>query len=121
MKTIIIKDSQTLESIKSDFKNHFPHLKIEFFSSKHLENEASPRTAIYDDNLVLSDIRKNHTEGEMSIDGHLKTSTFEQNFNELFGVNVQVYRRSGNLWLQTITTDSWTLAEQERKGVQMES
>lgn len=120
MKTLVIKDNQTLKSIKSEFNKHFPHLKIEFFSVKHVEDEASPRTAIYDDNLLLSDIRKNHVEGELSIDGHQKTATFEQNFSETFGVNVQVYRKSGSLWLQTITTDSWTLAEQERKGVQME-
>ena len=121
MKTLIIKDDKSLKAIKSEFNDHFPHLKIEFFSVKHLEDEASPRTAIYDDNLLLSEIRKNHNEGELSIDGHLKTSTFEQNFSDTFGVSVQVYRKSGSLWLQTITTDSWTLAEQERKGVQMES
>jgi hypothetical protein len=121
MRTLIIKDNQTLKAIKAEFNNHFPHLKIEFFSVKHFEDEASPRTAIYDDNLHLSDIRKNHEEGELSIDGHQKTSTFEQNFSDMFGVNVQVYRKSGNLWLQTITTDAWTLSEQEKKGIQMES
>ncbi len=120
MKTITIRDDQTLKSIKSEFNQHFPHLKIEFFSIKHVEDEASPRTAVYDDSLYLKNIRTNHQEGEMSVDGHLKTSTFEQNFQKTFGVNVQVYRRSGSLWLQTITTDSWTLAEQERKGIQME-
>lgn len=121
MRTITIKDNQTLSDIKTEFTRHFPHLKIEFFSVKHVEDEASPRTAIYDDTLRLKDIRTSHEEGDLSIDGHLKTASFEQNFHEIFGVNIQVYRRSGSLWLQTITTDSWTLAEQERKAVQMES
>lgn len=120
MKSIIIKDDKTLIEIKQAFNSHFPHLKIEFFSVKHLEDEASPRNALFDDKMLLKDIRKNHHEGELSIDGHLKTTSFEQMFYDKFGVTVQVYRKSGNLWLQTIVTDNWTLAEQERKGVQMD-
>ena len=121
MKTLHIDDSRTLRDIKKEFNTYFPHLKIEFFSVTHMRDEASPRAAIYDDTLLLKDIRTIHNEGELSVDGHLKTSTFEQNFHDKFGVNIQVYRRSGNLWLQTITTDDWTLADQERKGVEMES
>ena len=121
MKTLVIKDNQTLKSIKSEFNSHFPHLKIEFFSIKHDKDEASPRTAIYDEKLLLKEIVQNRIEGELSIDGHQKTATFEQNFSDTFGVNIQVYRKSGHLWLQTITTDGWTLAEQERKGLEMTS
>lgn len=121
MRTVVIKDDKTLKEIKADFNAHFPHLKIEFFSTKHSTDEGSPKAAIYDENLLLSKIREKHAEGELSIDGHLKTASFEQNFSTTFGVNVQVYRKSGNVWLQTVTTDDWTLAEQERKGVEMES
>jgi hypothetical protein len=31
-------------------------------------------------------------------------------------MNIQVFRRSGMLWLQTSATDDWTLATQELKG-----
>ena len=71
---------------------------------------------MYVDTLLLKDIRKNHTSGELSIDGHQKTITFEENFLEHFGVNVQVFRKAGRIWLQTIMTDDWTLAAQEHKG-----
>ena len=120
MKTLLINDDRSLKDLKTEFNTHFPHLKIEFFSLTHDKDQASPRTAIFEDSLLLKDIRKVHNEGELSVDGHLKTATFEQNFHDKFGINVQVYRKSGNLWLQTITTDDWTLADQERKGVEME-
>ena len=120
MKTLLIKDTKSLKELKNEFNAHFPHLKIEFFSVEHHQDEASPRTALFDDNLLLKDIRTVHNEGELSIDGHLKTATFEQNFHDVYGVNAQVYRKSGRLWLQTITTDEWTLADQERKGLEME-
>ena len=46
----------------------------------------------------------------------MKVSDFEKMFHDKFGLNVQVFRKSGNLWMQTTSTDHWTLAEQNRKG-----
>ena len=116
MQTLKIDDSKQLKEIKLAFNKHFPHLKLEFFSEEHHQGEGSERKAMYDDTLLLKDIRKNHTEGELSIDGHQKTCTFEENFFNHFGVNAQVFRKSGKIWLQTITTDEWTLSQQEHKG-----
>lgn len=116
MKTITIKDDQKLSDVKDAFNAKFPHLKIEFYKGSHEENEGSGKKELLDDSLYLRDIRSNHAEGELSVDGHLKTSSFEQNFMDHYGVNVQVFRKSGNLWLQTIATDNWTLAEQEKEA-----
>ncbi|MBK7129482.1 MAG: hypothetical protein IPM74_06790 [Crocinitomicaceae bacterium] len=116
MKTIHISDNQKLKEIKEAFSNVYPHLKLEFFSEDHKTGEASARKAMYDDSLCLKDIRKNHHAGDLSVDGHQKTSTFERSFHDHFGLSVQVFRRSGNIWLQTTTTDDWTLAHQEETG-----
>ena len=116
MQTLKIDDAKQLKEIKQAFNAHFPHLKLEFFSEEHHQGEGSARKAMYDDTLLLKDIRKNHTEGELSIDGHQKTATFEEKFFEHFGVNVQVFRKAGRIWLQTILTDDWTLSQQEHKG-----
>jgi len=121
MNTLHISDNTQLKEIKKAFNDKFSHLKIEFFAEEHESGEASTYKSMYDDELYLKDIRSNHTEGDLSIDGHQKTSTFESNFKEHFGVNVQVWRRAGNLWLQTTITDKWTLSEQEKKGVEYDS
>ena len=121
MDTLHISDDIKLKELKAAFNKKFPHLKIEFFSEEHDEGEASTYKSMYDDELYLKDIRKNNTEGDLSINGHTKTSTFESNFKEKFGVNVQVWRKSGNMWLQTTTTDDWTLAQQEQKGVEYDN
>lgn len=116
MQTLKISDNLQLKQIKNNFNEHFPHLKIEFFSEEHHNGEGSGRKAMFDDELLLKDIRTLHNSGELSIDGHQKTSTFENNFHDHFGVNVQVFRKSGRIWLQTISTDEWTLSHQENKG-----
>ena len=121
MNTIHISDDVKLKDIKETFNNKFPHLKIEFFAEEHEEGEASSYSSMYDDELYLKHIRKNHTQGNLSIDGHVKTSTFENGFKEHFGVNIQVWRRSGNMWLQTTSTDEWTLSRQEKKGIEYDN
>lgn len=121
MKTILINESQRLKEIKEDFSQNYPHLKIEFFSEEHKSGEASSRKSMFDDSVFLKDIRTKHSEGVLSIDGHQKTSTFETNFFNHFGVTVQVLRKSGNLWLQTTTTDDWTLAHQEKTGQEFDA
>ncbi|MEX2483069.1 MAG: hypothetical protein WED10_00820 [Brumimicrobium sp.] len=114
--TIEINDDfMTLKSIKEQFNNKFPHLKIEFFKSKHGKGEGSPKNLMYDDVFRIKDIRKEGGMLPVSIHGNLKTSTLEKKFEEELGIFIQVYRKSGNVWLQTTATDDWTLSEQEEQ------
>jgi len=119
MTRIKINDSQQLKEIKDAFSAKFPHLKIEFFSEAHKAGEASTQKAMFDDSLYLKDIRTKHVSGELNIDGHQKTRTFETKFYEHFGVPVQVFRKTGNVWLQTTATDDWTLSHQEEEGIKL--
>jgi len=69
-----------------------------------------------DAELSIGQVRTLHNEGDFRIDSKLPVGEFEQKFLAKYGLNVQVFRKSGNLWMQTTATDSWTLAEQNRKG-----
>ena len=64
-------------------------------------------------------MRHVHRTAHISINGHQKVDTLEQHFNDHFGINIQVFRKSGKSWLQTTTTDEWTLTEQNKKGEEM--
>lgn len=121
MKTIKINEGQQLAEIKKQFNETYPHLKIEFFSVEHETGQATARRAMYDEKLYLKDIISKKVSEELSVDGHQKTSTFEQNFHDHFGISVQVFRKSGNIWLQTTTTDDWTLAHQEKTGQEFDN
>jgi len=94
----------------------FPGLKLEFYAKSHAEGEGSPVQERLDGNQRLSEVRTVHTEGDLAIDPEMSVSEFEQLFADRYGLNAQVFRRSGNLWMQTTSTDSWSLAQQNRKG-----
>lgn len=113
---MIIRDKKTIAEIQQEFNNKFPHLKIEFYEKTHQTNEGSPDSVKWDADKRIGDIRTKHNTGELSIDGHLKVSSLENNFLEKYGLNVQVFYRSGDIWLQTINTDDWTLTKHNERG-----
>ena len=117
---IIIHDSIKLCEIQKEFSKHFPYLKLEFFGFQPEQKMVFTReNLITDTTQTLGDVRHLHRIGHISINGHLKVNTLEQNFQENYGINVQVFRKSANTWLLTTTTDNWTLVEQNKKGEEM--
>lgn len=106
-------DYMTLKEIKEQFNTKFPNLKLEFFEKHHDVGQASPKTAIYDDAFRLKDIRSEGAMSPISIHGNTKTSTLEKHFEEEFGISIQVYKKHGKTWIQSTSTDDWTLAQQE--------
>lgn len=113
---MVITDSKKLIEIKREFSDKFPYLKLEFYAKHHEEGEGSEAKLLIDDEHTIGSARASHQEGDLSIDGHLKVGNFERMFFEKYGLNVQVFRKSGSIWLQTIKTDEWTLSEQNSRG-----
>lgn len=120
MISFTVQDTQKIKDVKNLFNQKFPHLKLEFFSHGHQEGEGSNQIAYYDDDLTLKEIRENFMDDSLEIKETLKTADFEKEFYKSFGIGVQVYRKAGKIWLQTTTTDEWTLKEQEEKGIQFD-
>lgn len=112
-----ITDDKMLKEIQDEFHAKFPNLKIEFYSIPHGVGEGSTEHRHIPSAQTIGTVRTIHTEGELSINGHLKVSTLEAAFTNKYGLNVQVFRRSsGDEWLQTTSTDHWTLTQQNEHG-----
>ncbi|MEX2596920.1 MAG: hypothetical protein WEC59_08320 [Salibacteraceae bacterium] len=119
MSEIKIVDSKTIGEIQNDFQEHFPFLKLAFYKAKHEEGQGSTEKDKLAANLTIGEARNRDNEGELSIHGNQKVSTLEQAFHEIFGLNAQVFRKSKGLWLQTTSTDNWTLSEQNRTAEEL--
>jgi hypothetical protein len=111
-----ITENKTIDQIQKEFSQKFPYLKIEFFNIPHSEGEASPMSGQLPPSSVIGKIRKKHNGKKMVITAHSKVADIEKRFQEVFGLPVQVFRKSGDVWLQTTITDHWTLAEQNEEG-----
>lgn len=116
----IIDDTTKISEIQAEFNKHFPYLKIEFFQFNPSEENTFLKTnLVTDHNTTLDKIRHLHVPGYISFRGNQLVSTFEKYLKENFGINAQVFRKSGANWLQTISTDNWTLSEQNAIGLEM--
>jgi hypothetical protein len=111
---IHVQNDRTLQDIQTEFQEKFTHLKLEFYRKSHEEGQGTSDQYKLDASLTVGELRDGDATNEFSIHGNLKTSTFEESWQENFGFAVQVFRKSGNLWLQTTATDDWTLSEQQK-------
>ena len=111
-----ISNSKTIRELQEEFQEYFPYLKIEFYKEEPGEALPGEPKKPLNTELKLSEIRTDSIEGYLSIDRDSTIGDFEKLLKKVYGLNIQVFRQSGNLWLQTSTTDHWTMSEANRKG-----
>lgn len=111
-----VDDTRAISSIQDEFNAAFPYLKIEFFKKPHETGETSPKNEMLPSDSTLGKWRTIHNEGDLVITPETTVDAVESSFQEKFGVSAQVFRKSGDVWLETSATDSWTLKEQNEQG-----
>jgi hypothetical protein len=113
---IKITENTLVNEIQEAFHKRFPYLKIELFENPHEVGEGSALKNQLPNNITLGEASGKTKKGVISLNGLMKVAELEQNFQDTFGVAAQVFRKSGDVWLQTTATDNWTLAEQNNRG-----
>lgn len=107
MKLEITKET-TASDVQKKFSGHYPGLKLQFYKEKN-EDGINKDNALAENSLFKK-------EAIISIDKARTVADFEKEFWENTGVAAQVFRQSGNIWLQTTRTDDWTLEQQNLQG-----
>ena len=118
--TIHIKPGGRVGDVQKQFAAYYPFLKVEFLKkSANGENKSKDIFAL--PNEVFEALH--HVKANVTISaGKEKTvAELENDFKDLFGVNAQVFRKSGNVWIETTLTDKWTLEKQNEEGEQLSS
>jgi hypothetical protein len=121
MKTIQINDHKKIVELQKEFNEAFPFLRLEFFRHKHMGYQASSKKDLLSSDLTLKQSSKQHHQGAIVLKESMKVSELEELFRELFGLSVQVFRKSGRSWIETTVTDDWTLERQNEEGRQLSS
>lgn len=114
---LLIKSTRLISEVQKDFSEIFPYLKLEFFRHKSGNGKGTLLRAPH--NFHISDCNPKVEEGEFQIQKGMTVRDLEQGIKKQFGLNVQVFRQSGNLWLQTTVTDNWTLEKQNEHGKEL--
>jgi len=111
-----ISPNRLVGEIQMEFNTVFPFLKIEFFRKKiYQQPEFTPQQMV-PRNQKIGSTQTAISDGDIEINADMKVKDLEKLFKEQFSLMAQIFRRSGNLWLQTTMTDDWTLARQNEHG-----
>lgn len=113
---ITINDTRKISAIQKEFNDAYPYLKLEFFAKPHTKGGASPKKLMKSHSKTLGECRTLHTKGHVSVQPEMTVGDLEQQFQDRYGLSVQVFRKSGRSWLETSATDSWTLHKQNSEG-----
>lgn len=116
---IEINDNRKIYAIQEEFHKEFPFLKLEFYAKPHKKGGAHSNEFITESSKRLGDCRSIHDSGEITITPQLTVGELEQNFRDVYGLSVQVFRKSGKVWLETIDTDNWSLQKQNDEGKEL--
>lgn len=103
---LVISPETTVGALRAQFHLEFPRLSLRLFESAHEKGKGSPRSQMIDDNETLSPWVKTPT--LLVIERGMTVEQVESKFEES-GMHVQVFRKAGQLWLETTRTDEWTL------------
>lgn len=116
---ILINDQRKISAIQKEFNEMFPYLKIEFFDEPHKVGAPSSKKIIKHPIKTIGECRKSHTQGTIAITPDMTVADLERAFNDIYGLSVQVFRKSGKVWLETTVTDNWTLEKQNKEGEEL--
>jgi len=114
---IKISPEMTIDAVQTAFHDEYPHLKLVFFTKPHKAFKGSPaKFMIQDRSQKLSTLEKQPSAGFLYLEPEMPVWQVERLFESEFGLHVQVFRQSGNTWLETSVTDNLSLEQQNAKG-----
>ena len=111
-----IAPNRLISDIQKEFNRMFPFLKIEFFNNKSFFRSDFSAQQIISQTRKIGDTQLAITDGDIEITEEMKVSELEKIFKDQFSLAAQVFRKSGNIWLETTMTDNWTLQQQNNHG-----
>lgn len=111
-----INKNGTIRDLQRDFHTVYPFLKIEFYKRPHQPGEKFPQRDRLRADFPLANMASHSWKEFLDISHDRKVVEVEKELGEMSGQFVQVFRRSGNTWMQTTHTDKWSLRMQNEEG-----
>ena len=108
---IEINDNTTLQDIQETFSAYYPYLQIEFYNKGHKKYEMSDKGNVVYPGKKISEIKKTHLSALLEIQPWYKVADVEREFQQRFGLSVQVFWNEPEAWHQTSGMDDFTLKE----------
>lgn len=112
-----INGERLIAEVQSDFSKAYPFLKVEFFRNSSVRKDRYAASQLISQNKKIREAwRPKKEEGFLDFSDSTTVLELETDFMDQFGLSAQIYRKSGNVWLQSIITDNLSLKQQNDHG-----
>ncbi len=109
----------TLTELKAAFNLQFPFLKCEFFYHPHSDGKGSLKKDMITTNPRIEQLNPQIQTGTLRFTAETTVHDLEELMWQQCGLAIQVFRKSGAIWLETTVTDQWTLGFQNEQGQEL--
>ena len=113
---ITIAGARSIQDVQQDFNASYPYLKLEFFRPLNRAQAQASANTMLKHSLMIREARRLQHDGELEITDSMKVGELETVLKQQYGLYAQVFRKSGNVWLETTMSDNWTLKQQNDHG-----
>jgi hypothetical protein len=113
---LFINDIKTIGDLQDKFNLCFQSLKIGFYDITEDREDLYFKKQQISSDQEIGEIRKEHNKGFLEIKSWYSTSKVEQEFREHYGLQVHIFLRTNNGWVQAATSDDLTLAFLNKTG-----
>jgi hypothetical protein len=114
-----IHHDDTLEQVQKSFNTEFPYLKLEFFTRPHEKGKPTEKQFLVNAKRTVDSCNPDLKDTTLSIPTAMTVQELESVFQDELGLYIQVFRKSGKVWLETTATDNWTLFKQNEEGLEL--
>lgn len=114
-----IHHDDTLELVQRSFSAAFPFLKLEFFNRPHDKGRPTEKQFMLNTKRTIDSCNPKLTDAMVMIPTAMTVQELESVFQERLGLYIQVFRKSGGVWLETTATDDWSLFKQNEEGQEL--
>ncbi|MEP6845392.1 MAG: hypothetical protein ABI861_05290 [Panacibacter sp.] len=114
-RNMTIDPGSHVSDVQRNFTAHFPYLRLKFLKTASEKKSNSTDSTLADAGLTLTAKIVDHNK-KVLINETMTVAELTSAFNDYFGVQIEVLRKSGNVWLETNLTNNWTLQQQNKMG-----
>jgi len=112
--TLAISNEKTTGDLQQSFSLKYPFLRLDFYRlvktdpTMPVKKHLPPATLLRASGLI--------NPGILEITDEMTVGELEKAFLKNFGLDVQVSRKCGMLWIETTMTNKWSLFKQNEHG-----
>lgn len=116
-----IEKNTLLIDVQRIFSETFSHLSLQFFIDKNHDGNFSPDEKILNNQLSFTGLCNKDLNVHLVVEPHMTPKQLEEMFYEKVGIVTQVFRKRGEQWLMTTSSDHQTLVSLNEQSIELDS